>query len=164
MGGQPQSGYGMSSGMMGGAPGFGASPMGMYGAPQSGYGAPTGMLPGQAPGMSSGMYGSNQMMPGAYGSNPMVRPGMPGVPGSAGLPLSQPPQAPVAQKMYVKTTPIETVATLAATTHISFLWTMMAIVAGAGLAMSCMGMRRGSNEKKKKGDKDRDSSSESESE
>jgi hypothetical protein len=51
--------------------------------------------------------------------------------------------------MYVKMTPIESAATLAATAHISFLWTMLALVGGIGLGLACALPRRNA---KKKGD------------
>jgi hypothetical protein len=102
-------------------------------------------------------------MPGMTGG--MGAPGgMYGGPRPPGMPMSQPPPAPVAQKMYVRTTPIETAATLAATTHISFLWTMMAIAGGAGLALSCMGIRNARKKKKKDADKEKEEESSSDSE
>ena len=100
-------------------------------------------------------------MPGAYPAAPMPgQPGMQGVPGQPGLPngmpgnpatmpLSQPPTEPIPPKVYVKMTPIETAATVAATAHISFLWSMIALLGGVGLGLSCALAR---NKTKKKGD------------
>jgi hypothetical protein len=62
--------------------------------------------------------------------------------------------------MYVKTTPVESLSTLVSTTHISFLWTMLALAAGVGLGMACM---RPSSKKDADEEKDSDNSSSSDS-
>jgi hypothetical protein len=49
--------------------------------------------------------------------------------------------------MYVKTTAVEDLATTVSTTHITFLWTMIALVAGAVVTAGCLSAR-----KKSKGD------------
>ena len=158
---------GMGMGMAGGAPGMGMSPygapgMGMGGAPgMSPYGSP-GMPMGGAPGM--GMPGQPGM-PGAQPGMPGARPGMPGAVGPNGLPLSQPPPKPSFQKMYVKTTAVEDISTYAATSHVTVLWTLMALLGGVAITMSCMAPRSKKKEDEKEEDeKEGESSSSSESE
>jgi hypothetical protein len=64
--------------------------------------------------------------------------------------------------MYVKTTAVEQLATTASTTHIAFLWTMVALVAGAALTASCIGLRGSGKKKDSESDKSDDDSSDSE--
>jgi hypothetical protein len=63
--------------------------------------------------------------------------------------------------MYVKTTPVESLSTIVSTTHISFLWTMLALAAGVGLGMACMAPRSKKEEKKDGDEKDSEDSDES---
>ena len=135
---------------------FGAAPMG-YG-PQ---GAPYG-----APGMP---YGGQQQVMGGVQPNQTGQPGtaqMAGSatnPGAGAVPLSSPPPAPQPQKLYVQTTAIESAATMAATAHISFLWTMIALTGGVALGLSCGLYRRFKKGKKEENEEKEDDDSSSSS-
>lgn len=78
------------------------------------------------------------------------------------MPLSQPPPVPSFKDMVVKTSPIETFSTFVATSHISFLWTMLALAAGVSMGLGCMG--RSNKDKKDEEKDDEDSSKDSSSE
>ena len=81
--------------------------------------------------------------------------------GAQGMPMSQPAAEPAIHKMYVKTTAIESMSTLAATSHISFLWTMLALSGGIAIGLSCGG--RGGKKSKKASEKDESSEEDSSS-
>jgi hypothetical protein len=134
---------GMGMGMAGGAPGIGMSP---FGAPGMGMGGALGMIPYGSPAMPMGMGGAPGMgmpgqpgMPGAQPGLPGARQGMPGAVGPNRLPLSQPPSKPSFQKMYVKTTAVEDISTFAATSHVTVLWTLMALLGGVAIFSYIMG-------------------------
>lgn len=153
---------------MGSAPMYGNPQMGPsgYGNPQMGYPAAGTPQFGAQPvgyGPQGGPYGSQQPQgPGKVVGQPGTTP--PGAVPPSGASLSQPPPVPEPQKLYVRTTAIESAATMAATTHISFLWTMMALAGGVALGLSCGLYDRFKNKKKgeeeeKEGDDDSSSSS-----
>lgn len=133
-------------------------PMGMQMRPGMGF------APGQV--QQPGMAAPGQF-PGGMPGGPM-QPGLPfGQQRPIGLPLSQPPPKPTFQKMYVKTTAVEQLATTVSTTHITFLWTMLALVSGALITVSCFAIGRKSKKKDGEGsdgsgDSDAESDSESE--
>ena len=151
--GAPMMGSPMMGGPMMGQPMMGQPMMGqpMMGQPMMGQ-----------PMMGQPMMGQNLAINSQPGAPPGGAPLMPGMPNaSSALPLSQPPAKPSFQKMYVQTTPVEALSTFVATSHITFLWTVLAVAGGALLTMSCMSAR------KKKDDAEEDeskSSSSSESE
>lgn len=143
--------------MMGSTPGAPMNPLMGMGMMAMGRGAPMGPA-----GVMGGVPGAP--MQGQYPHGTLPPPA--GAPG--GVPLSQPPPKPTFQKMYVKTTAVEQLATTVSTTHITFLWTMLALVGGALLTASCMGAR-GKKSKKgegsdSEGSEDEESSSSSDSE
>ena len=121
---------------------------------------PSGGLPGAAMAGPMGALGAGASGPmqgaGGTGSTPGNQPysGQ-----KQGLPLSQPPPKPSFQKMYVKTTPVESFSALVSTTHISFLWTMLMLAGGVAIGMACMAPRK----KKEKAESDKDSSDSSSS-
>ncbi len=159
----PSMGMGMGTGM---PMGMGAGmPMGMGAGMPMGMGAPMGSpmgMPMNSPMGAAGMPGAVQQ-PGMPGQFPQGMPGA-GMMGRPGLPMSQPPQKPTFQKMYVQTTGVEQLATTVSTTHITFLWTMLALVSGALLTTSCFFIARKSKKGSEDGDSDGDSdSSDSES-
>lgn len=141
-------------------------------APGMGIGGALGMSPYGIPGMPMGMGGAPGMgmpgqpgMPGAQPGLPGAWQGMPGTVGPNRLPLSQPPPKPSFQKMYVKTTAVEDISTFAATSHVTVLWTLMALFGGVAITMSCMAPRTKKKEDNKGEDeKEVESSSSSESE
>lgn len=103
---------------------------------------------------------------------PGYQQGVQGYPGQSmassqqgGLPLSQPPPKPSFQKMYVKTTPVESFSDLVSTTHISFLWTMLMLAGGVAIGVACMAPRKkkGKDEADNKKEDDASSSSSSSS-
>jgi len=159
----------MGSSMPGANPMYGNQQMGSmgpgmpgsYGGQSMGYG-PQGMAYGtQQPPVAGGVPGQQGSMPGGQ----MPQTNLPGQ--NQGVPLSEPPPAPQPQKLYVQTTAIESAATMAATAHISFLWTMLALAGGVALGLTCglyKRSKKGSgDEKKEEGDDDDDSSSSSSS-
>ena len=163
------------------APGAPMGPMGMSMPMGSQMGQPMGMPMAQPMGMQMGQPMGMQMgsgmgyapgqvqQPGmaAPGRFPGGMPGGPMQPGMPGLPLSQPPPKPTFQKMYVKTTAVEQLATTVSTTHITFLWTMLALVSGALITVSCFAIGRKSKTKDGEGSNgsgDSDAESDSESE
>jgi hypothetical protein len=133
---------------------FNFAPAGLGGFPASVAAAVPGIPGVQQPGIGSTQQGMPQNPGIAGGQNP-------GAPGGyrAGMPLSQPPPKPSFDKMYVKTTPIESFSALVSTTHISFLWTVLMLASGCAMGMACMAPRKKGKEDEEESDDDSSSSS-----
>lgn len=121
---------GMINGASGGSVGAGSMQTLGYGGQQGGN--PNAGQLGPTVNYPQGMPGYQQGVPGYQGPSSQ----------QGGLPLSQPPPKPSFQKMYVKTTPVESFSDLVSTTHISFLWTMLMLAGGVAIGVACMAPRK----------------------